>query len=145
MAEKLLEHINETIREQESYETLKNISQNLWIGTGWVFYFFFAFFLLLSLVLTNALDDSRLDLTAPTRHMGPRRLLKQGPLMKAKSGKKLRAFLCSDTLVLLDDAQKNLYRMVRSSLILISHSLTEGPHQYSAYPACSFPGEGIWG
>ena len=46
--------------------------------------------------------------------MGPRRLLKQGPLMKAKSGKKLQAFLCSDTLVLLDDAMKNLYRMVRS-------------------------------
>jgi hypothetical protein len=44
MAEKLLEHINETIREQESYETLKNISQNLWIGTGWVFYLFFRSF-----------------------------------------------------------------------------------------------------
>ena len=139
MAEKLLEHINEAIREQESYETLKNISQNLWIGTGWVFSSFLFF-----LVLMDSLDNSRLDLTAPTRHMGPRRLLKQGPLMKSKSRKKLRAFLCSDTLVLLDDAQKNLYRMVRSSLLFISHSLTKRPHQYSAYPACPFPGEGIW-
>jgi hypothetical protein len=34
MAEKLLEHINETIRQQEGHETLKKISQNLWIGTG---------------------------------------------------------------------------------------------------------------
>ena len=71
-------------------------------------------------MLMDALDNSRLDLTAPTRHMGPRRLLKQGPLMKAKSGKKLHAFLCSDTLVLLDDAMKNLYRMVCSSLTFIS-------------------------
>ena len=119
MAEKLLEHINETIREQESHETLKNISQNLWIGTGWVFCSL-SFFLVM-----DALDYSRLDLTAPTRHMGPRRLLKQGPLMKAKSGKKLHAFLCSDTLVLLDDAMKNLYRMVSFSSKFIANFLTE--------------------
>ncbi|KAF8172098.1 hypothetical protein BJ912DRAFT_994425 [Pholiota molesta] len=87
MAEKLLEHINETIRQQEGQETLKNISQNLWVGQG------------------------RLDLTAPTRHMGPRRLLKQGVVFKAKSRKKLHAFLCSDILVLLDESMKNLYRM----------------------------------
>ncbi|KAF9481352.1 hypothetical protein BDN70DRAFT_912316 [Pholiota conissans] len=87
MAEKLLEHINETIRQQEGHETLRTISQNLWIGQG------------------------RLDLTAPTRHMGPRRLLKQGVVFKAKSRKKLNAFLCSDILVLLDESMKNLYRM----------------------------------
>lgn len=34
MAEKLLEHINETIRYQEGQETLRKISQNLWIGQG---------------------------------------------------------------------------------------------------------------
>ncbi|KDR82039.1 hypothetical protein GALMADRAFT_240494 [Galerina marginata CBS 339.88] len=87
MAEKLLDHINETIREQEGHETLKKISQNLWIGQG------------------------RLDLTAPTRFMGQRRLIKQGVLMKAKSGKKLHAFLCSDILVLVDESMTNLYRM----------------------------------
>ncbi|PPQ91776.1 hypothetical protein CVT25_000421 [Psilocybe cyanescens] len=87
MAEKLLEHINETIRDQEGYETLKKISQNLWIGQG------------------------RLDLTAPTRFMGPRRLVKQGVLFKAKSRKKLHGFLCSDILVLLDESMTNLYRM----------------------------------
>ena len=34
--------------------------------------------------------------------------------MKAKSGKRLRAFLCSDILVLTDESAKALYRMVRS-------------------------------
>lgn len=34
--------------------------------------------------------------------------------MKAKSGKRLRAFLCSDVLVLTDENAKALYRMVRS-------------------------------
>ena len=33
--------------------------------------------------------------------------------MKAKSGKRLRAFLCSDVLVLTDESAKALYRMVR--------------------------------
>ncbi|EMD34285.1 hypothetical protein CERSUDRAFT_117167 [Gelatoporia subvermispora B] len=86
MAEKILEHINEAIREQEGRERLKVISQDLWIGQG------------------------RLDLTAPTRYMGPRKLLREGLLMKAKSGRKLRAFLCSDILVLTEDAAKTLYR-----------------------------------
>ena len=57
-------------------------------------------------------DFRRLDLTAPTRLMGPRTLLKEGIVFKAKSGKKLNAFLCSDILVLLDESMKNLYRMV---------------------------------
>jgi hypothetical protein len=55
---------------------------------------------------------SRLDLTAPTRNMGPRKLLKEGIVMKAKSGRRLRAFLCSDVLVLTDENAKALYRMV---------------------------------
>lgn len=59
---------------------------------------------------------SRLDLTAPTRYMGPRKLLKEGILLKAKSGRKLRAFLCNDILVLTEESTKSLYRMVRESL-----------------------------
>lgn len=54
----------------------------------------------------------RLDLTAPTRHMGPRKLVKQGTVLKAKSGRKLRAYLCSDILVLTDESGRSLYRMV---------------------------------
>jgi hypothetical protein len=61
-------------------------------------------------------DNSRLDLTAPTRDMGPRKLLKEGLLLKAKSGRRLRVFLCSDILVLTDEAGKTLYRMVRRFL-----------------------------
>ncbi|KAF9228917.1 hypothetical protein BS17DRAFT_772724 [Gyrodon lividus] len=87
MAEKLLEEVNETIREQEGRERLREISRELWIGLG------------------------RLDLTAPTRHLGARRLLKEGPLNKAKSGRKLRAVLCNDILVLMDEAEKGLYRV----------------------------------
>ena len=34
MAEKILHHINESIREQEGKERLRNISRNLWIGEG---------------------------------------------------------------------------------------------------------------
>ena len=34
--------------------------------------------------------------------------------MKAKSGRRLRALLCSDVLVLTDENAKALYRMVRS-------------------------------
>ncbi len=44
--------------------------------------------------------------------MGTRRLLKQGLLTKAKSGRKLNAFLCSDILVLTDEGVQTLYRMV---------------------------------
>ncbi|EEB99549.1 hypothetical protein MPER_00756, partial [Moniliophthora perniciosa FA553] len=87
IAEKILDHINENIREQEGQEKLKTISQHLWIGQG------------------------RLDLTAPTRYMGSRRLLKEGTLLKAKSGRKLYALLCRDILVLTDATMKNLYRM----------------------------------
>ena len=57
---------------------------------------------------------SRLDLTAPTRHLGDRQLLREGLLNKAKSGRKLRAFLCSDLLLLTDERGKTLYRMVRA-------------------------------
>ena len=36
MAEKVLGHINETIRLQEGRERLKEISKDLWVGQGYV-------------------------------------------------------------------------------------------------------------
>lgn len=84
ISEKLLNHINETIREQEGYERLRQLS-HIWIGEG---------------------SDG---VTAPTRAMGPRKLLREGMLMKAKSGRRLRGFLCSDVLVLTDERVKALY------------------------------------
>jgi hypothetical protein len=62
-AEGILDTINEAIREQEGHDRLKALSQDLWIGQG------------------------RLDLTAPTRHLGDRKLLREGLLNKAKSGR----------------------------------------------------------
>ena len=71
--------------------------------------------------------NRRLDLTAPTRYMGPRKLLKEGVLMKAKSGRKLRAFLCSDILVLTEETTKSLYRMVRLISSSLAHDLNRSP------------------
>jgi hypothetical protein len=62
--------------------------------------------------------SSRLDLTAPTRDMGPRKLLKEGLLSKSKSGRKLNVFLCNDIMVLTDAVSKALYRMVRVKLVV---------------------------
>ncbi len=45
--------------------------------------------------------------------MGPRKLLKEGTVLKAKSKRRLRGFLCSDIFVLTDEGVNSLYRMVR--------------------------------
>ena len=90
-ADGILGGVNETIRDREGTERLGEMSRALWIGQG------------------------RLDLTAPTRHLGPRKLVKEGVLSKAKIGRKLRMLLCSDTLVLVDEAGKGLYRVVSVS------------------------------
>ena len=51
--------------------------------------------------------------------MGPRKLLKEGVLNKAKSGRRLRAFLCSDILVLTEEPAKTLYRVVSTNGIVL--------------------------
>lgn len=47
--------------------------------------------------------------------MGVRKLLKEGTLMKYKSGRKLRIFLCNDLLILTDEKITRLYKMVSIS------------------------------
>ncbi|KAI6004680.1 Dbl homology domain-containing protein [Pisolithus albus] len=90
-AEGILEEVNETIRDREGRERLGEVSEELRIG------------------------KDRLDLTLPTHHLGPRRLLKEGVLAKAKSGRKLRFLLCSDILVLLNESESGgLYRVASS-------------------------------
>ncbi|KAK4688172.1 actin cytoskeleton-regulatory complex protein PAN1, partial [Tremellales sp. Uapishka_1] len=84
--ESIVASVNESVREAESQERLRVLSEDLWIG-----------------------GEGRLDLTAPTAYQGPRRLLKEGPINKAKSGKKLVLVLCNDILVLVES--RNLYRM----------------------------------
>lgn len=53
---------------------------------------------------------SRLDLTAQTRFMGERKLIKEGALGK-RSGRKLHGYLCNDILVLTHNTL--LYHVVR--------------------------------
>ncbi|WVO21625.1 uncharacterized protein IAS62_002934 [Cryptococcus decagattii] len=84
--EGIVSRINESVREAEGQERLRVLSENLWIG-----------------------GEGRLDLTAPTAFLGPRKLIKEGPVSKAKSGRKLSLVLCNDIIVLLED--NSLYRM----------------------------------
>lgn len=62
--------------------------------------------------------NRRLDLTKTTNYMGPRRLIKEGVLMKYKSGRRLCAFLCNDMLILTDEGVNRLYKMVELSLLV---------------------------
>ncbi|KAG7528641.1 hypothetical protein FFLO_06034 [Filobasidium floriforme] len=84
--EEVLSSVNETVRTAEDIERLRVLSEELWIGQG------------------------RLDLTAPTAFLGDRKLIKEGDVAKAKSGRNLQVVLCNDILVLIES--KNLYRMV---------------------------------
>ncbi|WWC87443.1 uncharacterized protein L201_002332 [Kwoniella dendrophila CBS 6074] len=86
MVERIVGQINESVRDAESEERLKSLSETLWIG-----------------------GEGRLDLTAPTAFLGPRKLLKEGKISKSKSGRKLSMVLCNDIIVLLDGT--DLYRM----------------------------------
>lgn len=86
-AESILEAINESIRDQEGNDRLKELSKTLWVGNG------------------------QLDLTAPTRFMGPRRLIKEGIVTKAKSRRRIRVVLCSDIVVLVEEATGAVYRI----------------------------------
>lgn len=83
----ILDTINESIREREGEERLAAVSKDLWIGNG------------------------QLVLNSDTRFMGRRRLLKEGTLYKAKSGRKLQVFLCSDIMIMTTDSPMTLYRM----------------------------------
>jgi hypothetical protein len=112
-AETILEAINESIREQEGQERLAELSKELWVGQG------------------------HLDLTAPTRFMGPRRLLKEGVLIKAKSGRRLRAVLCTDIFILVEEATKTVYRNPMPWSDVAIHELPGGRGQSRHAPATS--------
>ena len=101
-AETILEAINESIRDQEGQERLAELSKELWVGQG------------------------HLDLTAPTRFMGPRRLLKEGLLVKTKSGRRLRAVLCTDILILVVEATKTMYSNPMPLSDMVIHELPGG-------------------
>lgn len=91
-AEFVVSNVNDAVRQSEDTERLRALSDDLWIG-----------------------GEGRLDLTAPTAFQGPRRLLKQGTVTKAKSGRRLEMLLCSDIIVLIEthatSGGHSLYRM----------------------------------
>ncbi|KAF8930650.1 actin organization and endocytosis protein [Haplosporangium gracile] len=77
-AESFLDRINESIRSGEDKQKLGEIQRKLPTGD-----------------LTEGLV-----LTSETKFLGPRRILQEGSLRKAKSGRKLYAYLCNDLLLL---------------------------------------------
>lgn len=85
-SQRLLDTVNEAIRARESNEKLALISRNL-----------------------SSKGDFSLNLTRPTRWMGPRTIIKEEVLFKQKSGRKIEVVLCSDLLLLL--VEDCLYRI----------------------------------
>lgn len=47
----------------------------------------------------SACSSQRLELSAPTRLLGPRKILKEGQVSKVKSGRQLQAYLFNDLLL----------------------------------------------
>lgn len=64
------------------------VSSLLLKGEGWV-----------GTLLTNVTFLQRIQLTASTRLLGKRTIIKEGPLFKVKSGRKLNAYLFNDILI----------------------------------------------
>ncbi|KNC97059.1 uncharacterized protein SPPG_07456 [Spizellomyces punctatus DAOM BR117] len=79
MSEKAAEMVNTAARERESREKLEEVMKILDLTCD---------------------EEHRLDLSAPTRVLGPRIFVHEGPLMKSKSGRKLHAYLFNDVLLL---------------------------------------------
>ncbi|KAG0052999.1 actin organization and endocytosis protein [Gryganskiella cystojenkinii] len=77
-AEKFLDRINEAIRSGETLQRLEEIQRKLPSGEA----------------------SEGLLLTSETKYLGRRCILQEGPLRKAKSGRRLYAYLCNDLLLL---------------------------------------------
>ncbi len=82
VAERILTGVNEAVRSHEDLEKLLKLSDSL---------------------VFPGVKDARLDLAAPTRNLGPRKILKEGKLAKAKSGRKLTGYLFNDLLLFTED------------------------------------------
>lgn len=93
-AQRFLDTTNESIRQRQSDERLASLSDRINSAT--------------------AASQVRLDLTHPTRWMGPRRILRDDVLTKQRSGRKIAIVLCNDVVLLLTggrDSDERLYRM----------------------------------
>jgi hypothetical protein len=84
-SEKIAQFVNQATKEKESEQKIQEISQ------------------LVDLTLPE--EQVQLDLTAPTRHLGPRLYIFDASLSKNKSGRKLHGYLFND-LILLTEPKK---------------------------------------
>lgn len=82
VAEQILGGVNESVRSHQDLEKLLKLSDAL---------------------VFPGVKGARLDLAAPTRSQGPRKILKEGKLAKAKSGRKLMGYLFSDLLLFTEE------------------------------------------
>lgn len=93
-AQRFLDTTNESIRQRQSEERLAALSEKLNAG--------------------SSETRIKLDLTQPTRWMGPRRILRDDVLVKQRSARKITVVLCNDIVLLLtggQEADDHLYRM----------------------------------
>jgi hypothetical protein len=85
-SEKVAQSVNQATKESESCQKIEELSQQI------------------DLSLPDA--NEKLDLTAPTRFMGPRLYMHEGPLSKNKSGRKLYGYVFNDLLLLAEPKNK---------------------------------------
>ncbi|GAA5879139.1 hypothetical protein JCM16303_001313 [Sporobolomyces ruberrimus] len=78
IAERTLSIVNEAVRSNENEQKLAYLSDNIEF---------------------SGMGDARLDLTAPTRLLGSRKLLREGKVEKAKSHRQLNVYLLTDLLI----------------------------------------------
>lgn len=68
--------------------------------------------------LNTKIHDLSLDLTSETRHLGPRIIVYEGDILKAKSGRKLHLFLFNDFLLFCEKIGTGYFKVYRKLLSL---------------------------
>lgn len=96
LTEVAVEKVNEAARETENQaktiEIIKTVDFEGLDEVRWLFG--------IQIGIKLMSEHKKLDLYAPTRHLGRRQFILEGELVKVKNGKKMRAFLFNDLLIL---------------------------------------------
>ncbi|GAA5957438.1 hypothetical protein JCM21900_003306 [Sporobolomyces salmonicolor] len=122
ISEHTLEVINEAVRTNEDEEKLAYLSDNIEFP---------------------GVLDARLDLTAPTRLLGPRKILREGKVEKAKSHRRLNLYLFNDLLVFTESRSASTTETVyRYPVPLEESSVRERMRDESAF-VVTYRGESI--
>lgn len=99
IAEGTLNNVNEAVRTHENEEKLAYLSDTLEFSGVLDGVRRRLLRALVSLKANQTAQSQRIDLTAPTRLLGPRKILREGKLAKAKSKRPLNCYLFNDLLV----------------------------------------------